>query len=406
MPPNGVFEIGAMVTPDWDVVAWDEWVDGPVPKELLENSQLIALTGLTPSRYRAIDIADSARELGLQVIAGGRDVIGRSREDGGVDELHEHYPSICTTVLTPDMMAEILADAANHRLKPVYALPEGETIRMVMPRRDLLDPKRYFAGWALRSSEGCNRNCPWCTVGGRGYFFKNPAVLEAELRTIHSDFFLDMADSFAGNPRYTIENILPIYTRSKKQWGTEIAVADLLGTESGIDMTGPMAAAGCRLVYIGIESVTRRVNKKSSREMAEEAIKACRKAGMLVIGSLILDTIGDETIEEIEETAEWAAQWLDFAQFSLVALLPGCTLKRQALIKNTMIEEDLEKFDGANPTQKHQLEPGLRRHLLEKSYRDFSRMKWILARTWRAPKRYKHLVFLSGLRYRRGIPKP
>ena len=409
MAPGALTEIGAMVTPDWSVVAWDEAVEGPIPEELIQSSDLLALSFLTPSRYRALDLAMIAKKLGVNLIAGGRDVIGWSREANGMSELQEHFPSVCTTTLSPDLMNEILVDASNNRLKTNYQLSSSETVRMVMPRRDLINPKRYFAGYTIRSSEGCNLSCPWCTVGGRGYYFKDPAILEAELRTIPGGFFLDNADSFAGNSDFVFDEILPQYAKSGKKWGTEIAVTDVLGLRSGRNLVEPMANSGCRLLYFGIESVTRDLNtNKSSRKLAEQAILECRRAGILTIGALILDVFGDETIAEIEEMVAWASKWLDFAQFSLVAALPGCALRRKAIREGKIINqehENWELYDGANPTIEHTLSPQVRRKMWRKAYFDFSRFDRVLTRAMHAKGIYKLGLLAAGMRYRQDIPK-
>jgi len=410
MAPGSFTEIGAMIPRNWKIETWDECVQGPVPDELIISSDLLALTFLTPSRYRAIDIADFAKNHGIQVIAGGRDIIGWCREDNGISQIHNFFPSMCATTLSPDLMAEILSDADKKRLRPYYELPADHKIEMVLPRRDLIVPNRYYAGYTLRSSEGCNMSCPWCTVGGRGYHFKNPAVLTDELKTVRGSFFLDTADSFAGNPAFIREEVLPLYKASRKLWGTEIAVTDALGLKNGSSLIEPMAKAGCRLLYFGLESVTRNLGtNKSSRATAQEAIKECRRVGIVTVGALIIDAFGDETVNEIEEMILWAQEWLDFAQFSLVAALPGCALRRKALRENRIINqghENWEYYDGAHPTIMHHLSPELRRLMWHKAYTEFSQFGYVLKRGMRAQSLFCKIgVLLGGIRYAQEIPK-
>ncbi len=413
MAPGALTEIGAMIkiaNPKCEIIAWDESVQGEIPLGLIQCSDLLALTFLTPSRYRAIDIARTAQVVGVPFVAGGRDIIGWAREENGLSQIHENFPSVCTTTLNVNLMAEILADAESKNLKANYILPPTESSQLILPKRDLIEPSRYFAGNTLRSSEGCNLNCPWCTVGGRGYYFKEPAVLEEDLNQIHGSFYLDTADSFAGNRDYVIETVLPLYTRTNKHWGTEISVADALGLEVGEPLIGQMARAGCRLLYFGLESVTRRVSAdKSSRAIAEIAIKECRRVGIITIGALIIDAFGDETIEETEEMIAWATEWLDFAQFSLVAALPGCTMRKKALRENRIIDqgfENWENYDGAHPTLIHNLSPEVRRQLWRKAYVDFTRLDHVFARSMRAKNiLYKLGLLYGGFRYHQGIPK-
>lgn len=406
MAPGSIPVLGGMIPKHWRVIAWDEFVEGPVPIELMMTAKLLAISCLTPSRYRAIELVSIAQRLGVQCVVGGRDAIGwaRSVEENGLHEMLTTYPSVCSTDCTPELMAQILADAEGAKLQHHYAMPAGANPVFVLPNRDLLNPRNYIAGVGVRSSMGCLHDCAWCTVGGCGYFLCEPSLLEQDLQQIKQRgwwFFLDTADSFGGDHSFVNEGVLPVYQRSGLRWGTEIAVDDLLR-----DPTLPfrMAKAGCRVIYLGIESVTHNVHKKCSREKAEEAIRLCRRAGLIVVGALILDATGKETAETIWETFVWAAKWLDYVQYTYVALLPGCDLRRVALRRGTIIEDDLEKYDGPNPTRDHPISKDDRKRLLREGYLYFSSSQNIIRRMCRVPIKYAPIVGYTSLRFRRGIP--
>lgn len=413
LPSLTLPELAAMFPPDWEVAIWDENTEGAVPVELIKTCDLVALSGLTPAYYRMLDITQIAQQASVQIVVGGRHVIGQSLEKGGDSKLLEQFPSICTTHCDTALMSQIAADAEQGQLQPHYRLPEGKPAEFVLPRHDLIVPGRRFVRRTNRSSEGCNNRCAWCTVGGCGYFLKPGGLLEKEVNSFHGDFFVDVADSFAGSldyhedasiPGHLTDVILPIYKRSGSHWGTEATVADLLREKNGECLINLMAAAGCRVIYIGVESVTRQLHAKSSKATTEEVIRRCRKAGMVVIGSLILDAHGDETDAEIREMVRWARRWLDFPQFSLVALLLGTRLREIALKNGTIISWDWEDYDGANPTCAHVLTPRQRRYLHREAYLECSRLSCVLERTLHTAPRYMLPVFLGGLRYRKGIP--
>ena len=407
MAPGAIPELAAMVPKDIDfeTIGWDENAKGPVLPSLLSEASLVMLTGLTPSYDRLNELANVRKEHGKPVIAGGRDVIGWSIEDGGLDLLAKRYPSFCTTGMSQSLMAEILSDCESGRLQQHYALPAGTPYEFVLPDRSVIRPSDYFARYCVRSSVGCNRRCRWCTVGGSGLFLKPAEMLEAELASFNYPVFLDVSDSFAANREFITGTVLPIYKASGMRWGTEVTVDDLLGEDEGKLITA-MKRAGCAFVYIGIESVTRdgKIAGKSNREMAETVITRCRREGIIVIGSLILDVFGDETVEETMRTIHWARKWLDFAQFSNVAALPGCQIRKDALAAGTIIETDWGKFGGAHPTLQHNLSKADRSKLLTQAYVEFSTIPQILRRTVRARGVLKVPVYLGGIRYRRGIP--
>jgi len=410
MQPGAVMELAAMVPENmgYEVVGWDESAKGPVTRGHLESSSLVMLTGLTPSYYRLNELATHCKDNSIPVIAGGRDVIGWSMEDGGLDLLAKRYPSFCTTGMSRDLMTQILSDSSRGALEQHYALPEGTPYEFVIPDRTVINPDDYVAKCCIRSSSGCNRRCAWCTVGGYGLYTKPPEMLEAELAGVRGKhwFFLDKSDSFAADRAFVTETVLPIYGSSGMRWGTEVAVTDLLGPDGEGKLITAMKKARCVVAYLGIESVTRegKIAGKSSREMAENVIRRCRREGIIVIGSLILDVFGDETVEENMETIRWARKHLDFAQFSDVAALPGCQIRKDALVAGTILETDWRKFDGANPTLKHNLSMEERSALLTQAYVEFSSYPWIIYRALRARGVLKVPVFFGGKRYRRGIP--
>lgn len=403
MAPGAAPVLAGMIPDGWNVMGWDETTQGPAPQAWLDQASLVMLTGLTPAHERMVEISTYCKDNEIPLIAGGRNVIGFSREPKGIDFLSGLFPSFCTTNVTTLLMEKILDDCLKGRLQQHYAVQEGE-YEFVLPDRSIIKPSQYWAPYCVRSSAGCTRNCPWCTVGGQGQYYKPAEMLEAELKTFHYWFFLDVADSFAGDPSFVSEVILPIYRRSGMRWGTEAAVADLLGQDGCGQLIDEMKDAGCFILYIGIESITRRIGK-ASRERAEEVIRRCRKAGIVVIGSLILDNFGNETVPEIRETFEWAKRWLDFAQFSLTAALPGCALRRKAEAEGRIIEQDWRKFDGAHPTLSHELSPERREELLIEAYQEFAAFPWVALRALRARGLTTKLgILASGLRYRQGIP--
>lgn len=406
MPPLSIPVLGAMVPPNsgWIPRGWDEMAQGSVPPELLDEASLVGISGLTPSRERATKLAEQVKGLGKPVIAGGPDVSGRFAEEESAALLLD-FDAICPTQMSVRLMSKILADADNGKLGGVYALEKGEKPDIVVPRRDLLPTKKYFAPNAVRSSDGCKWKCPWCTVGGRGIYPTPLDILKVDLDGMDGRFFLDTADSFGSHPNL-VNGVLPLYQRTGMKWGTEATIADLLKHHNGRPLIEHMAEAGCVFVYVGIESVTRELLQlKSSKKQAEQLIALAHRLGIVVIGSFVLDSYGDETEAEIWEMVNWARRNLDFAQFSLSALLVGCELRREALARGDTIPTDPKLFDGAHATTIHKvLSPERRNELLRESYIRFSRMPDILRRTWRAPRAMAWLVFLGSLRYRKGIP--
>jgi radical SAM superfamily enzyme YgiQ (UPF0313 family) len=200
--------------------------------------------------------------------------------------------------------------------------------------------------------------------------------IELIRRLSRSRYLVVSDDSFGADPERTRKETLPLLQGSGRGWFAEITV------ERACELLEDMARSGCVALYIGIESIFEQVgNKSRSREQVEEVIERAHKSGMLVVGSFILDVVGNETLSSIDETINWAIEvGLDFAQLSLTSLLPGTRLRREAKECGRLIDDNSEHLDGAWPTKWHHLSAKKRINALNDSYDRFYSLGRVLAR--------------------------
>ena len=363
LPPGSLLEVAGMTAPEHELVLIDELVKGPVTPDKLPEADLYALSGLSTSRYGAYRIADLLRRQRKLVVAGGMDVTGHYSEGYG-EELLSHYDAIVVGRLTSRLWSQVLADCQKGTMRPVYQVSPGEPWEFAVPRYDLINPQNYFLPAAIRTSAGCNEACPFCTIHlvigkRRTVQTKPPEILEKELETLPpSKYLVDYSDSFGADYPHTLE-ILPLLRDTGRPWFTEITVKNLLGIGRPEELIGPMAKHGCVGVYLGFENIERPVSGKSlSIELNEWACRRCHDAGLLLLGSFILDVTGREDLDTFKRTVEWTDKVkLDFVQYSLLALLPGSELRRIALQKGLVIDNNPGHLDGAWPTIAHPLSP-------------------------------------------------
>jgi len=369
-----------MTSPEHEVQIWDELAQGQIDVKTLSWPDIVGISGLSTSHFGAFRVAKLARELGKPVVAGGMHVTGLYFEGNG-EELLAHYDAIVVGRLTRRLWAEVIEDLSRGNSQRVYQADDDDPWEFVVPPHNLIDPKHYYFP-ALRSSAGCPYGCDFCTVNlvcsklqVKPYdILKRELELLPELEILRGVRmpFVDCADSFGVDYRHTLEVVLPLYSASGRRWFTEITIRNLMGIGNNRkSLVGPMADAGCRYVYIGIESIHQRVGAKSpERKIVEQAIKDTHKAGLIVMGSLILDITGDETKESIKETVKWVIdQGLDLVQYSLVAALPGSALRRRMLKEGRIIISNCELLCGAWPTVEHPiLSPEQRIELLRYAY--------------------------------------
>ena len=108
--PLALAYLAGAAPPDWEIVLWDEQVDGPC---VASDVDLVAITAFTTQATRAYAIARDFRARGVPVVMGGIHATMRP------DEALQHVDAIVTGE-GETTFAKVLADAALHRLQPRY----------------------------------------------------------------------------------------------------------------------------------------------------------------------------------------------------------------------------------------------------------------------------------------------
>lgn len=111
------------------------------------------------------------------------------------------------------------------------------------------------------------------------------------------------------------------------------------------EMMKELSKAGCKVVFLGIESANQRVldyyGKRITPKQSEDAVKAARRAGVdVIIGSFILGAPG-ETREEIQNTLEFSKKLpIDYPRFNILEADPGTDIWDELRMSGVLNEED------------------------------------------------------------------
>jgi radical SAM superfamily enzyme YgiQ (UPF0313 family) len=114
---------------------------------------------------------------------------------------------------------------------------------------------------------------------------------------------------------------------------------------SSYEMLKELSRAGCKVIFLGIESASQRIldyyNKQITPQQSKKAVIAARKAGIdMVIGSFILGA-PHETREEMQNTLEFAKQLLiDFPLFNILGAYPGTDVWNELTVNGILNEKD------------------------------------------------------------------
>lgn len=237
------------------------------------------------------------------------------------------------------------------------------------PAYELVSHLKYGAFGGLRIARGSlgsiltSRGCPYtCTFCSCSAFmqatirWRSPERVVDELEYVSDHFGLNefavVDDIFTLNKEHVLRICEGIRERGLDlEWYCEGRV-----NQADEGMYREMARAGCRAIFLGIESCVNRIlryyRKGLTYEMAREAVVKAQRAGMDVVGSFILGA-PIETLEEMWQTVWRAAKLdLDFADFNVLRITRGMplweTLVKEGTLDDGRWEDAIAGFD-VNP---------------------------------------------------------
>jgi radical SAM superfamily enzyme YgiQ (UPF0313 family) len=337
--PLGLMYLAAHTPDGVDVRIIDESVQRI---DFSDTPDLVGITTMTATAPRAYEIADAYRSSGATVVMGG---IHASMLP---QEALQHADSVVVGE-AEEIWPEVVSDAAAGRLEPIYKR-EGfaDFTRPLHPRRDLIDPNRYWSANSVQTSRGCPHNCNFCSVtafNGRRIRMRETDNVLAEVESLSRGNkirrkvvpFID--DNIAANPRRAKE-LFKALIPQKVLWGSQASIT----IANDEELVGLAAESGCRFLFIGLETLSPdsldEMGKTQNRvEQYAAAVRLLEKNKIHVMGAFVFGFDSDDE-STFSDTLSFAINnKLQVAQFANLTPYPGTRLYKQLL-------------------QEHRLEPG------------------------------------------------
>jgi radical SAM superfamily enzyme YgiQ (UPF0313 family) len=272
---------------------------------LEKDYDLVAISALTHQFRRAIEIANHYRGKKSQVILGGT------------------FPSLSPEMARPyvdsivkghaiHIWPQIVKDAQNHRLSPLYA-DAHPAFTFPVPRYDLVDPAHYRSV-AITVGEGCPHGCEFCSIPvyqGKTYRHRSTEEIVRDLEAILKRWpkrpFIFFSDENLFTDRAFIKELLHALIPYRIKWSGKTFVDIFRDAE----MLSLIKKSGGQRLLIGFESVSvENLNeidpehwKAGYLPLYHEAIETIQSYGISIMGQFLLglDQDSPETFSRLEQ---------------------------------------------------------------------------------------------------------
>lgn len=331
------------------------------------NYDIVGIS-MDTSRYKSgLMIAAEAKEAGCTVVAGGPHVSFMDKEalDTGIVDFvvrGEGEATMCSLLNAIEEKSDLnavrgISFMQGKTLVRTENAPEFEDIEDLIPARDLLDMGKYRTlelgkrkVTPVFTSRGCPYGCDFCVSSeftGRKWRARSPRKVVDEIEHVMKTYgfngFAFLDDNFSMNAKRVVDICDEIIRRKLDIYWWCFSRADLLLKNE--DMVGKMSKAGCRYIFIGLESQSQETldsyKKGITREMAKSVIDLLRSHKISVQASFIIGHVG-ETREMAMETIRFARDINpDAVQFSILTPYPGTKLFARLRDRITTYDWDL-----------------------------------------------------------------
>lgn len=332
---------------------------------------LVALVGVQSNQYpRALDLARTFRELGVQVCIGGFHVSGclamLPEMPPELKEAQSLGVSLFAGEAEEGRLDEVLTDAWNGELKPLYNfmsdLPGLENVPTPFLEKEQVE---HTAGrqTSFDAGRGCPFLCSFCTiinVQGRKSRHRNPDDVEAIIKNnldqgIKRFFVTD--DNFARNRNW--EPILDRLIELRKQYHFNLFLQVDTMCHKIPRFIEKAGAAGVKRVFIGLENVDEDnlvAIKKKQNKLSEyrATFQAWKRVRVFTIAGYIVG-LPNDTPESVLRSVETIKQELpvDVLEFFFLTPLPGSKDHQMLHQNGVRMDPDLNKYDLSHTVTRH-----------------------------------------------------
>jgi radical SAM superfamily enzyme YgiQ (UPF0313 family) len=338
-PPLNLPYIAAMTPAHYDVQVIDENIEPFVFRE----ADIVGITAMTSSVYRAYQIAQQYRSHGIPTVMGGIHV----------SMMPEEALNYCKTIVIGEaesVWPQLLQDFESGQLRRRYQGTWQTLDKLPIPRRDILK-NSYYSWGSIQTSRGCPMDCTFCSVtafNGKRFRRRPMDSVIQELTQIPQKKILIADDNIIGHGSKD-----RLWTKELFRQIIALKLNKIFFAQSSLqigedpELLRLAAKSGLKVVLIGMESInpeSLRSYKKSinlhhlNHERYNALIQNIRKAGIAVLAAFVLPSEKD-TMEVFDATLRFIRlAGIDIIQTTKPTPLPGTQLWKELIAENRIID--------------------------------------------------------------------
>ena len=345
--PLNLAIVAAVAPENWDVEIIDENVTDGVHVPSAEGVDAVGIGAMTTQAYRAYELADAYRALGVTVVLGG------IHPSALPEEALEHADVVCkgdAEGTLPRALRDLDAGCANS----LYDWKDQPDAPIATPRKDLLDPRDYLVFNPIQTTRGCPHGCTFCTtpaIFGRKFRQRSVSDIIEEVRvakeTFNTRVFIFSDDDVAGDHKWAME-LFEALKPLKVKWASQ---CDILISRND-KLLAAMRDSGCIGLILGLESPKAGTLREAGKRYvnADEYIIRIRKIqsyGISIWGSFIFGFDNDNWHDCMDAVRFAQRAKLCMSCYPILTPYPGTQIFEQYESQGRLLTRDWDKYNGA-----------------------------------------------------------